>query len=371
MGDPTWLILFFTVAYNLTFCAVGICIFKDIRLKKYMVFILFCIAYPMFTGLYNDNTNQTYLMDCAIYTTLALKLVLFNEYFKLDWFREKVDKFLLKYALIGAIVCLASSVALVTLTVLGFHFYYSLTPDITFGFAHSIVYGNMMKTFLFLMAGFLSGKRMLIVGLLVIAALAYKKYIASIKTLTMILLVLVGFIYLVENEYAFAPLSKLTIFSKYDIDKSNLGNTISTVDRHRYDEFMSITSSMDSADFLFGKGYGFRYQLFDEQFGYVLDDTITNSHFTPIGIISKFGVIGLIIFYTLFIMATIKAFHYRKKSKQLYVVFLCLFSYLVQANFAYILFQTPVFALLLSYSLSYRPEQRRDEAGANVALAPS
>ena len=111
---------------------------------------------------------------------------------------------------------------------------------------------------------------------------------------------------------------------------------------------------MDVIDYVLGKGYGFRYFYFDSVEMEEAGVTHSNSHFSPAGILLKFGFVGVLLWTLLFIALLIKSFIVRKISYVDYANFAFLLSVLIQSLFAFLLFTNPILPMVIGLIMSPR-----------------
>ena len=127
------------------------------------------------------------------------------------------------------------------------------------------------------------------------------------------------------------------------LDRNYFDILLSILFPYRYGEFNSVLSHLsDGFSFLFGKGFGFRYDILRESnisniLGLLKEDVgnnISNAHFTPIGIFLKFGFLGFISWTILLTKIIYKIFH-RNEFYFVKVSLLAIIGYIFQSLFAF------------------------------------
>ncbi|PKH91652.1 hypothetical protein CXF76_10970 [Pseudoalteromonas sp. 78C3] len=126
--------------------------------------------------------------------------------------------------------------------------------------------------------------------------------------------------------------------------------SINKLSAGRFDEVFAIFSEMEISDFLFGMGNGYTYELMLSS-GEMKD--VTNAHFTPVGLLSKYG-----IFYTLFVYYFFLKLLFTSKIKGRAdtdkVVYLAVLFLFLESFFSYSLFVVSITPILIGSLLSFK-----------------
>ena len=157
-----------------------------------------------------------------------------------------------------------------------------------------------------------AGKRMVMVGLLVIAASAVLAHPgmrrAFVRTLILaavpFTLAIVASSTLLNSDLVFADKisSTFRLVESAMEQSDNFLETLIYTDPARYSEYVSLLPHLTDWSFWFGNRYGFRYDLdsdFLHEFDIAQHSDVRNAHFTPLPITAKFGLFGLIIWIIL------------------------------------------------------------------------
>lgn len=298
-------------------------------------------------GVGNGFLNHTFITDLVTYFTFILKIIIFSNLFQYQLFRNQFYTFIKRYCWLAVIVGSITIGLMFLLWFAGFRFYFSATPDITYSYALALGNGQLLYSYVIMLLGFFSGKRMIIIGLFVIFMFGFKKYLN--RPVNYLLIAFAVLILLFLSGLSDLPsVSKITSIIE-NLNGNNLNAMLMSLDKGRMSEVLGIIHSMNWYDYVLGKGYGFRFFWFG--FDELRESGIShsNAHFSPIGIISKFGVLGLMLFIGFYIYALALSFQHRNYDKLSYPNFLFLTSMMVQSLFAYVLFNHPLIPIVFAY----------------------
>jgi len=354
--NATKMLLSMSWGFDLLFVGLALVSIKSFRLPKWVFPPAMLLLTAPLLGAYNGFLNHTLVTDIVVYSTFFLKISIFFKLFKQHLYRQQFNSFLLMYCKAAVITGVLTVATLTLLKSLGYQFYFSATPDITYSYALNLTSGNVWYSYFIFGLSIMTGKKMLVIGFFVIYILAYKRYFNHYKhNLLLLLGCIIAVIYIgpsvIDSTPGLAKFQKLT-----QLQGDNLYTILMKLDRHRFSEILGIIDVMEWYDYILGKGYGFRFYWFDND---ILKDagiTNSNAHFSPMGIISRFGIIGFILFSILFIYVLWCAFKSRKKTHLAYANYLFLASILVQSLFAYILFNNTLVPLVIALVLNSRAE---------------
>lgn len=315
--------------------------------------LLFCVAPLM--GVLNKQFNHTFVTDIVVYTTFFLKILIFHQLFSVSHYANQFAAFLVKFCKWAVFVGVLTVGSMYVLSFAGHEFYFSATPNITYSYALTVISGNTLYSYLVFLLGLATGKRMIIIGLFVIFVLTFRRFSLRWKEfLFLSVVVFLGFSYISINAIESIPgVSKVQLLLNFEFSYDKLME----LDRHRMSEILGIIHVLEWYDYVFGKGFGFRYFWFDNPELQAAGVTHTNAHFTPLGIISKFGVIGFISISTMFVTVIWTAFKIRLTRPLAYMNYVFLVSMIVQSMFAYILFNNPLIPLVIAFVMSSKQRQ--------------
>jgi hypothetical protein len=324
--------------------------------------------YPALIGIYNENFNITILNDVAIYFSFVAKIILFRTilarlvvYIPLDNIFNRFSRRITWLALVTAIGAFIVAQALVTA---GWNFYYQAPAEITLAAALAFAHSQVGLVLAFTMLAALSGKRMILVGVLAMAGLALlaaRGFVGVVIKRLPIVVVLVTIstfaVVTTLDLSSFAAADKLT--GTYDLlvhsfqGAAGLENFLALIDPGRYIEYLSLKPHLTGIPLFLGNGYGFRYELdyaFLLESGFEFAGDVSNAHFTPLAIVAKFGLLGLAGWFLLIVLSFRHGGGWAKTSKFRFACRLALVSLLVQSFFAFGFFINSLTPFLLAVS---------------------
>jgi hypothetical protein len=318
---------------------------------------VFLPIYPIFIGLVNQQVNVTFISDIIVFNLFFLKILIFYSIFREEKNRDLFIQFAKNFSLLALFISFSLVIFFQLLNFLGYSFYFSLTPEITYGYALAVTSGKFLLSYLYLISGVLSGKRMLLVGVIVIFFLLYYRYLNKTKHNTFLLIVAIPIAILIAYKLSSVLLGvgKIgSLFQRADLFELSFFDMIRALDNARYNEVAGIIQSMNGIDYVLGKGYGFRYFYLDNIEMKEAGVTHSNAHFSPAGILSKFGFIGVLWWTLFFLFILTRSFLIRKITSVDYANFAFLVSILVQSLFAFILFANAILPMVVGFIMVSR-----------------
>lgn len=325
------------------------------------IFLPFLI-YPIFIGIANNNISISYFNDVVTFTLFYIKILIFRTIFirirqngDLDFIFRHYTRNLVRWAILIALVIFLLAMTGVNL---GLMQYYQAPAELTFATAITVANGNWITYMFIFILALLGGKRAIMLGILTIGLFSiisrkhFKKFLVWCSIVIIASLLFTMTLGSVSFEVVAAPLNKLisTIETiKLAISQtSNWEEVFIIIDAGRYLEWVSVKPFFEGWTVWIGNGYGFRYYLEHEfmiRLGRVpIDYSVSNSHFTPLGIAIKSGIIGVFLWA---VWCVIILFYPRKKNS--YIQLVCklgFISMLVQSLFSFSFFMsflTPIF----------------------------
>lgn len=160
-------------------------------------------------------------------------------------------------------------------------------------------------------------------------------------------------------EYKVLNLSELNSLDRYQLD--NLGGG-------RISEVESAIKAMGAHDWLLGGGHGFSYHIKD----YVETESTHNVHFTPLSIVTRYGLLITAFFYIVIIILITKIIYtvYKNKNPQPIIIpLLYIIGALIYSFFAYSLMNDVIFMFMLGHLSVYAKEIRREVSNTFPALS--
>ena len=349
-GIPPLLLLFYRILDLITIIAFLYFCGSRVRISGADYLLMIFALYPFFIGFQREQFSLTFGNDIAIYFMFVAKIFMIRTAIERICAAQDISKVfqplvrkLVLWCIVIAIMLIGS---LLLLTFSGFSFYYQSPAELTFAAALVLSKGNILMFIFIVFLALLAGKRMIIIGLLsmgLVAILANSRvryasfrFLLLITFFSPIIYYLLNFMIGVELDF----LDKIT--GTYRSVERALNRTdiflefLMFVDPIRFAEYVSLKPHLTGWNLWVGNGYGFRYELdpeFLNRFGYTLDATVTNAHFTPLAIVSKFGLVGLV----LCLMIMFKVL-FQKNTNSSYLIYaskLAFVAMLVQSIFAF------------------------------------
>ncbi|NRF39199.1 hypothetical protein [Pedobacter foliorum] len=299
----------------------------------------------LIVGFVENEISRRFITDFLLPLNFLLKMVIIRNGSNEKVFKMQFLVFIKRY------VWITLSSAVVSLS--AFYIfkadsaaYLGLTPILSPAYIKSLLDNKMGIVLLCIVLAFLSGKRAILVGCISIFV-AFLLFIGKGKSLKLLLgLGLVGImIYLLPNRDSISTSQA----------GNKLSSTIETADIHdvstldkltggRFAEIESINENMSFLDYVIGKGVGFTYSF--KRDSEVVAEDYGNAHFSPISIISKYGLLFFITF-SIYIVNAVKGITSKNYAQRFFVLFIvgCMIEYL----FAYGIFIDKLLPFALGY----------------------
>lgn len=287
-----------------------------LRIRWHDLPLLLMIPYPIFIGILQGNMNITFFNDMTVFVFFALKVLVIRTLFLRLTEKTDFDAVLRGYArrIISRSILAAILMLLLALAAwsAGIVFYYQAPAELTFAAALAIAHGYVPLYLAILALAAMGGKRAILIGIIVIGVLGgltrknIGRLLLSILGLGVVALVILG-IWGGSGSLIDAPfMRRLTgtwiILTSAASETQDWMEFVMFLDPGRYVEYVSLKPHLEGWALWFGNGYGFRYSLdaaFLADFGRLgYEGTVSNAHFTPLAIVAKFGVVGLVLWFT-------------------------------------------------------------------------
>ncbi len=345
-------ILGFLLSYLCLDLTLIICNLSRIKLNIIEVSLICILLFSVIVGLLNlTPISRRYVTDFLMPLSFVLKISLSRKFFSIEKYASFFSSKFLKRFAIAAFFSSIITIALFYIVVQFIPMYLGLTP-IIYPF---LIWAMMSKKNLYVLMAIavivFSGKRSILLGVVFVFMFYFigirKNKLKSIAALGGI--ILLGFII-----FESAGIQDSRAFRKYEWtfyklqEAAENPEVLDLVSGGRMGEIESIYQEMNSYDYLFGKGVGFTYELKSTGYGDV--KVHSNAHFTPLALISKYGVVFyiLIMFYILF--SLFRARNKYRKNEWLSTFF---FLYIIGVNidfiFAYGFFTERLFPFAIGY----------------------
>lgn len=350
-GLPPLLLLQYRVMDMLILIAFLVYCRPKIKVRGIDLFLLIFATYPFFIGLARGNYSLTFLNDTVIFYFFLAKVVILRTIVSRISVVTDLDSVFTKLArklvfwcgLIGAILLAAGVILLGGSS----DYYYQAPSELTFAAAIVLAQGNIVAFLFFLTIALAAGKRMVMVGLLVMAAFAVLGLHSNLRrafvrflpvALVLLPMAIPAGSTLLGSDLVFAD-KLLGTFRQIERAMESSGSFMEMLmytDPQRFAEYVSLLPYLTDWSLWFGNGYGFRYETdsaFLASFGLEGGIEITNAHFTPLAITSKFGLFGLMIWIILIVQVSTTKIN--RKSFVEYACRLAFISMIAQSFFAF------------------------------------
>lgn len=283
-----------------------------LRMRFEDLLLIVFATYPMLVGLGRGQISFTYFNDIAIYWLFLAKIVIFRTVLRRVDDVAGIDAAFARHArrivLFSAVFAVLALIAAMTLLRSGVQFLYQAPAEIIFASGYMLAQGHVLAYTGFVILALLAGKRMVMVGVIgmgLLASLANARIRRATFKILPVALVLgpVVFVLLPMIAGIESPvLNRLTL--TYDrvlaayASSNDFLEFLMRIDPARFAEYVSLRPHLSGWQLAFGNGFGFRYELdaaFWSYIGYEDKGDITNAHFTPLAIVAKFGLLGLVL----------------------------------------------------------------------------
>lgn len=342
--------------------------FNEMKFKKMEIILCFLIFISVIVGVLNNELSRRILTDFTGPIFFILKIVIFRSYFKSNMSEEYLASFmkkLAKYLIVSGLFSLVLFFALSRLKPM----YSGITPITHPYLTLGLMNGSLFKQVLAFSVALLSGKRALLISSIII--ILCFKFLIQKKVKAIVLFSFGSFLIVIIGLNLGIDLNSISAIEKYKwtyetFKSSKVELTLKDDDgimglltAGRSSEVASALSTMETEDYFLGKGVGFTYTLASES----LEESVTgysNVHFTPLSLITKYGVIFTFLFI-FYIFNSLKGFKY---NGALAIFFgLYVIGVLVDMLFAYVIFVDPILPLALGF-LVYRKQKNEFQRSA-------
>ncbi|MFT6841573.1 MAG: hypothetical protein ACJASR_000335 [Psychroserpens sp.] len=337
-SPATVYLLIFTAILDLLLVILG----RKFLKTPLIVFVSILLLISVFVGLFNDvEISRRYITDVTNPLFFFCKILIFKEYWKHADF-TKYFKFYSKIAFFGSIILLP----------IAYYIYSSagvnriaIFPPLELPFA-SYLQGSPYLLIITVLLILLYGKRSQLTGALA-TFITFIILFRKRQIIKYFLLSIVGLIIMVVVFDKFKDnnaIRRLTYTYDQVVDARTLEEGFATVSSGRDDELTSVFKLMeDDVDYIFGLGVGFTYDL-----GVYIDKDVSNVHFSPVGFLSKYGLIFMLFIY--FYLFKVLFSLNKKYTDYEYIVAYSTFVFIfIEGFFAYNLFVTPLAAVSIGY----------------------
>lgn len=241
----------------------------------------------------------------------------------------------------------------VSINYLGMTSYSGNSPLIYFFFVNNLIDSKYILTFFAFLISIYSGNRAsVLVCFILTLIIVLKSNKLNFKTIGKGVIVVAMVFILINIIDRF----EINAFQKYALTIDSIMNfqndediDIDVTAAGRFDEIISSTANMDYIDYVFGRGIGFTYEVGHRS----VDETtknVSNVHFTPIGIITKYGSLFYLLFMIYYINGMVFLTNSKMSTKNTYILIAILFD----SFFAYTLIINTLIPICLGYNLNLK-----------------
>lgn len=316
-------------------------------LNKQIAALFLLLFFSLVIGLLNNEISRRFITDFISPLFFFAKIFVFAKYWDTTNFNKYI-KFYTRVAFIGSLVLLPVTYVLFNSTG---NTRLAIFPPMELPFANYMLSSSMLTLVSFIVI-LLYGKR----AQLFSAVMTFLFYTFFFKRKEIFKYLLVSIVVGVIGFFLFNRFSDNLAVSRlqatFDVyNESKTGNAnLDKLSAGRYNEFETIISQMELKDYFLGKGMGFTYNID----GGETNIETANAHFSPIGFLSKYGLLFTIFVYY-FLISTFAKTNKLLLSSNDYIIALGVSCFVfLESFFAYALFVTPILPVVLGVLISYQ-----------------
>jgi hypothetical protein len=333
-------ILLFNIVIDILF------VFSSIRtVDIWGKVLLVLVLVSVFIGINNNEISRRYITDILNPILFVLKIFSFKYIFE----HAKTINAGAYFKKAARILLIVNFILIIVIFIMirFFPVYIGFAPSIQLPSCQYLIMGNI---FFYILAGIvvlLSGKRALLVSMIVcflIYTILSKSKKAIYTLIVSAIIVTLSTIFLYDGF-----INKTKIFNKYQhsFDLLDKKNGLEEMSAGRFEEVYEITNRMSSTDYIIGKGVGFYYYVIELD-GKKME--AANAHISPLGFVSKYGAIFYLFFLILYFRGIAMAIKKRKKNKVYELALYFLINAFIESFFAFNTFGLNYIPVLLGYA---------------------
>ncbi|TMX44380.1 hypothetical protein DA096_15395 [Vibrio rotiferianus] len=309
--------------------------------KRYVVLFFALLIPPLIIGIINYELSRRHITDFVIPFVFFAKLAIFSDYWTRNSF-EEYAKYYSKVTLFGSFLLIFFIYSLFSSSGVS---RLAIFPPLELTYSYFFVSNNIYFVVSLILI-FLYGKRaqlMSAILVLFVGLIFTKGYKRIWSFLVAAVLIFFGGLYVLNNPENISVRRFLYTFEM--VDFSDL-DSINLASAGRLDEVFAILRHITAIDIFFGKGNGFTYDIILTS-GEI--KTAANSHFSPLGLYSKYGILFTLSLYAFLFSIFVKSFGIAREDR---IVLFCLLAALFiffESFFAYAIFATAINPVILGY----------------------
>ncbi|WP_055447259.1 hypothetical protein [Lacinutrix mariniflava] len=220
--------------------------------------------------------------------------------------------------------------------------------------AYYAAYNKKGRLIMIILAILLSGKRAVLLAIIPALIIGFNIKFTVKKVAIVLLFGIVGYFFINANWETLKQTKGVSKFT-YTIDKitkyreTNDIRVLNNVSGKRLQEITSSLYDFDFTDYVFGGGSGYTYNLYDIRREELIKVKYANVHFSPISLLTQYGIIFMILFYGFLFRSCFLGFKYSKLSgsKFLLILSILLIGFIIESLFSFVLFVLPLLPITL------------------------
>ena len=238
--------------------------------------------------------------------------------------------------------------------------HFGFAPPINLPLAYAIYKRNLFLISAIMTVVWFAGKMSLLLSAVAVLFMAVK----NIKFAKSILIFIFSLTIIFLSETLIIHLNKLAFLTMGFVDLLNKSTQTQLTEwesmRHnlynfssgRTEEFFGIVQHLDWYNWLIGLGGGFTYNF---MFREVVISNYSNVHFSPLGLIYKYGIFGAVAFYWYIFGTIINSKPIKNGLNE--VLYIVLILFFLQSMFTFNLFVSPLLAIIVAKLYSIKSQQ--------------
>ena len=254
-------------------------------------------------GFINQNSVPVVFKDIILIGFFLLKFVIFKAVLTSNEDLTKLFRHLVKYCLYTLYIAIFSLVTLQLMRRAGLSFYPQGISNVEWYVAYALSINRTIAATVGVLVAFLLAKRMVFVSCAVMflnftvlkLAKLNRKVLISLIVLTLVTIIGLQFFSFSKDMFYYATRLDFEglLYELKDVSVQAVLKVLYLMDPGRYTESLSAIQELKFEGVLMGGGFGFNYTDMHTH------KIVSNAHFSPVGLVTKFGIFGMVAFYAL------------------------------------------------------------------------
>lgn len=345
------LVLLLFMLNNAWFILINI---AKLRLRLFSIVMFFLIVISFCRGLFLNDINERIILD----TYKPLSFILIYQLFSSIDITIVKEKLNLIFKMLSFF--LYNTSVFFGLTSFGLLFliggYPGMRLPAILPAAYLAVNDKKVRIIIIIIAILLSGKRAVLLAIIPAIIIGFKIKFTLRKLVYVMFIGMVGFVLVNANWETLKQTKGISKFT-YTIEKitqyrkTNDIMFLNNASGKRLEEVTSSLHDFSFLDYLWGAGSGFTYDLYDIERKKMKTAKYGNVHFSPVSLLSSYGIIFMILFYGFLFRYCFLGFKYSKRfgSKFLLILSISLIGFVIESFFAFVLFVLPFFPIIIGF----------------------